>query len=562
MRRTISLLVVGVCGIALAGACGGGNKNSGFGTADGGSSGGGSSGGSSSSGSGSSSGSLVGDGSTAETGATGDPTTCAGAASLHSYIGCDYWPTVTANNVWSIFDYAVVVANAGTTTANITITGPGGTNQTATVAANGLTKIYLPWVAPLKGPDANNCGAATPLTASVLARGAAYHLVASVPVTVYQFNALEYVGQGGPTGKSWASCPGNTTCPGNGPVGCFSFSNDASLLLPSTAMTGNYIVIGHGGWGPANIGSTTTITSTTANTTVTIKVSSTGSILAGGNIAATAKGGSLTLTLNAGDVAELVGGATDADDNSGSVITANNPVQVITAMPCLDVPDNSQACDHVEETVLPAETLGQDYIVTQPTGPLANAVVQNVRIYGEFNGTTLTYAPSQPTNCPTSISAGQVVNCGQVQQDFEVNGSQPFGVAMFLDGASIVDPSTAAPNQQGDPSETMAVAVKQYRTNYVFLAPSDYTNNFVDVIAPTGTAVTLDGAPATATATAIGATGFGILRLKLNNTGTGAHTLTSSNPVGIQVAGYGSYTSYMYPGGLDLQHISPPPPAN
>src|SRR5262245_18895684 len=38
-----------------------------------------------------------------------DPKTCDEAAANKSYIGCDYWPTVTANAVWNIFDFAVVV---------------------------------------------------------------------------------------------------------------------------------------------------------------------------------------------------------------------------------------------------------------------------------------------------------------------------------------------------------------------------------------------------------------------------------------------------------------------
>jgi hypothetical protein len=102
--------------------------------------------------------------------------------------------------------------------------------------------------------------------------------------------------------------------------------------------------------------------------------------------------------------------------------------------------------------------------------------------------------------------------------------------------------------------------VKQYRTKYVFLAPTDYEDNYAVVIAPTGTSVTLDGAPVTATPTAIGTTGFGILRLTLQaGNNAGAHVLTASNPVGLQVMGYGSYTSYMYPGGLDLAFIAPPP---
>src|SRR4051812_24497651 len=91
-----------------------------------------------------------------------DPKTCAEAATFKSYIGCDYWPTVTSNVVWSIFDYAVVVANAGEGDAEVTVTGPGGVNQKVTVAPNALKKIYLPWVKELKGLEpgtgtADNC---------------------------------------------------------------------------------------------------------------------------------------------------------------------------------------------------------------------------------------------------------------------------------------------------------------------------------------------------------------------------------------------------------------------
>jgi hypothetical protein len=569
----------------IIGACGDGSKPSGFDPSDGGGDDGSSSGQTSSGGT--SSGSLVGDGSTnGEGGISGDPTTCAEATQSHSYIGCDYWPTVTANNVWSIFDFAVVVANAGATAANITVTGPSNTNQTATVAPGSLTKIYLPWVAPLKGPDSDNCGAATPLASSVLAHGAAYHLVASVPVTVYQFNALEYVGQSGPSGKSWTSCPGNTVCSQTFPpqaVGCYSFSNDASLLLPSTAMTGNYRVTGHGGWGTAAqpvMGAFAAITATQNGTTVNVKVSSTGSVAAGGGIAATAAGGTLTLSMNAGDVAELVGDKLDTSDLSGSLVQANNPVQVITGLPCLNVPDGAPACDHIEESNLPAETLGTDYVVAQPPAPNGNAVGHEVRIYGNFNNTHLTYVPSAPPGCPTTINAGQVVDCGSpvgnvcqdpltgaptapcgagniVSTDFEIKGDQAFAVGTFTQGASLVDPSAQPPNQQGDPDQSMAVAVAQYRTKYVFLAPSDYPESFATIIAPAGTSVSIDGQNQTVPAASVGT--YSVLRVKLGAGNSGAHVLNASNPVALEVTGYGSYTDYTYPGGLDLKYIAPPP---
>ena len=50
-----------------------------------------------------------------------DPTTCAEAADGHTYVGCDFWPTVLDNIVRPDFDYAVIAANAGTEEAEITV---------------------------------------------------------------------------------------------------------------------------------------------------------------------------------------------------------------------------------------------------------------------------------------------------------------------------------------------------------------------------------------------------------------------------------------------------------
>jgi hypothetical protein len=186
-------------------------------------------------------------------------------------VGCDYWPTVTANGVWSIFDYAVVVSNVGKTAADVTVTGPNSTNQKVTVAPGTLEKIYLPWVPALKGVDMDSKGQTSPLSASVMARGGAYHLVSSVPVVVYQFNALEYQPKGGPPGKNWSTCPNDPKLP------CFSYTNDASLLLPSTAWTQNYRVTGVMGT-PYNgkMEGYIVVTASQDGTNVTVSVSSTG----------------------------------------------------------------------------------------------------------------------------------------------------------------------------------------------------------------------------------------------------------------------------------------------
>ena len=563
-------IVVFTCaGVAFA--CGSSSSTSGFDAGPGTTGSGGGSGGGGGDdgpfgggdGGGGSGGGIFGDGSRSDTGtiAAGDPVTCAQAEASHSYIGCDYWPTVLDNAVWSIFDYAVIVANAGASTADVTVTGPGAVNQTATVDPGGLTKIYLPWVASLKGGDSDNCGTPPDETGSVLAKGAAYHLVASVPVTVYQFNALEYKGAGGPAGKSWAQCPGDTRCRdrnssnNGGTLGCYSFSNDASLLLPTTAMTGNYRVVGYED--AEGLGAYAAITATQDDTAVTVKASATAHIVAGTGIADTPPGGRLTLTMNAGDVAELFGdGSSAADDLSGSVVSATNPVEVFTGSPCTSIPDSiMNTCDHLEEVNFPAETLGKDYVVTVPTGPYGTPIGHLVRIYGDFDGTMLSYEPAAPAGCPATLDAGQVVECGIVTSDFEVKGSQPFSVGSFMESGTIVDPK----NGEGDPSESFSTAVEQYRTKYVFLAPEDYDFNFADIAAPTGAVLSLDGAAVTATATPLGGTGYEVFRVALGAGQGGAHVLTATKAVGLQVLGYGSYTSYQYPGGLDLQQIAPPP---
>ena len=108
----------------------------------------------------------------------------------------------------------------------------------------------------------------------------------------------------------------------------------------------------------------------------------------------------------------------------------------------------------------------------------------------------------------------------------------------------------------GDPAMALAVPVEQFRQDYLFHAPTNYESNYVDVTAPMGATVTLDGAPVAFTA--IGTTGYGIARIFPLTAGPGMdgnHSITGDMPFGITVYGYGQYTSYWYPGGLDLKQI-------
>lgn len=496
-----------------------------------------------------------------------DPVTCQESEEFRTYLGCEYFPTVLGNVVHPEFDYAVVVANASDDTADVDVTGPGGFTTSTSVAAGALEAVYLPWVDELKGPSLDASCETSDFDGSVSLTGGAYVLTSSRPVAAYQFSPLQFRAAGGPPGKTWACVPETSS-----PCECNSYTNDASLLLPKNALTANYTVPtwredGAGSSKPAYIA----ITGIVDATLVTVKVGPGGQIAASadGTLAGANAGEVFDLMLNRADVVELL--AVPGSDLSGTLVQASDdkPVQVMTGSASTNVPDPSvRSADHIEELVFPAEALGNDYVVTVPTGPYGEPVSHVVRLYAHVD-TALTYAPAPPQGAPTSLVAGEVGEF-QTSETFQVQSDQPFAVGSFLVGGQLLDPDAPSNSSTGDPSQSFATALAQYRDTYVFLAPVDYESNFADIVAPTGTAITLDGRVLDA-ATASPLSGksadgqgeqvFDVYRVPLDSgpSGTGAHRLSAEVPMGLQVVGYGRFTSYQYPGGLNLNLISEPP---
>lgn len=252
-------------------------------------------------------------------------------------------------------------------------------------------------------------------------------------------------------------------------------------------------------------------------------------------------------------------------------------MQVIAFDAITDVPSPLVAgggwADHLEETVLPAESLGSHYVVAPPTAPAGGTSYGHyVRFYGNRDGTALSYPSGAPTGAPATLAAGQVVDLpGVVTTAFEVVGTHEFAIASIMVGGQIQDPGSTDP--QGDPSLTFEVAVEQYRRTYVFLAPGDYAESFVDVTVPVSAghspSVRLDGitlAHLGGVTAPVGAA-WSVVRVPLSGAGQGqggasggSHILESSDPVGLQIMGFGHATSYYTPGGYNVTHIAPPPP--
>jgi hypothetical protein len=503
----------------------------------------------------------------------GVPQTCAEALEAQSYIGCEYWPTVTSNaGLYDQFEFAVAAANPTASSATVTVERAGAVVAQVNVAPGDLQTIPLPWVVELKGEDLAGDGSG--ITSRLLAKGA-YKVTSSVPITLYQFNPLEFELTSPPP-----DCP---LLPETGK--CSSYTNDASLLLPKTALRGDYYVMSyptlHLGYFDIqwiDLPGIAAITATEDGTTV--EVTSTANVRSGPGVGALSPGQKGTYTLNAGDVLQLASAAGPSQqtpqpgkpceddatsgitkcpsaanlDLTGTHIVANKPVSVISGHDCTFVPYNRYACDHIEESMFPVEALGQDLIVTAPRSVLSlgggpgQPDNMYVRVLSAADNNKITFDP--PVNPGVTLNAGKWIEIGPVQQDFRVLGSDKLLVAQYSVGENFSSDTGAG---AGDPDLSVAIPTEQYRLEYVFLAPSTYTYNLVNVVAPTGETVVIDGVQIPGgDFSPIGGTGMSVARYQI---GGGTHKAVGSKNFGIVVYGYGSYTSYMYPGGLNLETI-------
>ena len=500
---------------------------------------------------------------------------CSDTTLERSYIGCEYYPTVTSNSeLYNGFQFAVAIASASKDPSDVVIYKGASKVSTVQVPAGGVVAVNLPWVAELKH-DASSVQTKAQFDAlftSALVKHGAYHLKSTRPVTVSQFNPLEF------------QIPSDGICPD--PMGtgeCNSFTNDASMLLPANALGKTYyaVSLASGGFWSTTLkllSSPGFVTISATQDGTKVHVDATGKVRAGTGVTAMAVGGSQDFVMNAGDVLQLLSQsppnptntancatqpngaklcpAVAGYDLTGTHITASAPVQVIGGHDCANVPATSAACDHIEESLFPVTTWGNSVLVAPPQSVMGAAAgngaadAQLIRVVSGTDGNQLTFDPPIPALGAPTLKAGGFVDVPMDGKGYQITGSGPILVAQFMASGDKVDPlDTGTPSSKGDPSLSLAVPSTQFRTDYVFLVPDTYTYDFVNVIAQTGAAIQLDGKTTTQKFSAIGSSGYGVARIPLAG---GNHAITGSSPFGIVVYGYAAYTSYMYPGGLNL----------
>ncbi|AKF04594.1 IgGFc-binding protein [Sandaracinus amylolyticus] len=490
---------------------------------------------------------------------------CGLAEAVRSNVGCEYWPVPLANirelNSRA-YDFRVVVANPGATRATVSISRAGRTIETTQVTPGGVAEISLPWIEGVSFPFATNDWE------SVVTANGAYRLTSSVPVIVTQFNPFHY-----------ASASAD-----------YSFTNDASLLLPSHVLGREHVGTSYVPFSisddfdptdehPAESarypGYLAVIGVSAEPTAVEIEVAGDVAADAGGRWEATARGGTIRFTLARGEVAQIAAavppvcapdrpGFRDAEpdeprvtaycreeqfDLTGSRVHSDRPVAVFGGHTCTNIPYDIVACDHLETQLAPVETWGKRFS-TMPMRDPDTAIANLLRITAAHDGTTVTLDPPPRSGGEVALAAGEHVEI-EFDRAMTITSSLPVQVAQLLVGQNITDP----PLERGDPGMTTLVPEEQYRRDYVFAMPSSYTplargQSYLLVSREPGAEITLDGRTLEAEWTRVGDRELAIVPVPAGN-----HRLTAASPVGLIAYGLGLYTSYAYPAGLDLRVI-------
>ncbi|MDX9720262.1 MAG: IgGFc-binding protein [Myxococcota bacterium] len=458
-----------------------------------------------------------------------------------SYVGCEYWAVDLDNAIDGPYNaagqpFAVVLSNTSETLVAEVLAydregfeaSPQAPLYRLSVPPNELRVLVLP-------PDCYGgltCQEAFAVNNTTITP-AAYFIRSDVPITAYQFNPLDNVDV---------------------------FSNDASLLFPTLAWGRRYYVMTRAQQHFSLRGFLTVVAGGDGETEVEIRVAAAtmeGRIAeTGERIPPMQKWDSRTFILEPFDVLNLSTDAIGAD-LTGSLVVANKPVAVFGGSEAANAPETTPVtccADHLEQQMYPVNAWGLHYHAAKSYARKGERDLW--RIMARLPNTTV-YTVPDVSDGPRVLQEGEFFELLNTE-DFELHADRPILVGQFLASEwDPIDPNTGAPSPQaagtGDPSFILLAPSEQYRRQYVFLVPDKYEHDYISVIAPSQSAVLLDGSPIPAELfTPFGATQFSAARLPIAD---GVHRIEASEPVGLYVYGYDSYVSYGYPAGLDLRSL-------
>jgi len=355
------------------------------------------------------------------------------------------------------------------------------------------------------------------------------NIVASQPVSVYGFNY-------------------------------FPAASTAFTVYPTTLLGTNYCVMARASEDILDSGynySQFAIVATADNTTNIITPSATAN-LAGHS-------GTYTNILQQGDTYQIKS-STYTNDVTGTLITSDQPIGVFAGASVAFVPDDNDGTGNpLLQEQLPVDSWGTQALALSFAGRTNG---DSYRVLAAYSNTVVTITGKVVTIVDSNVYPNTVttsnevvvvtIQAGQfydiiVDGPVEFQASQPIQVAQFANGNEFDNPNPG----EGDPCEILLLATGYYLdTNTVVTLPNDgvtgdFDENYLNLIVAQSaiTNTLVDDSPVAATNfVAIGTSGYSGAQITVTN--SGVHTVTSSQPVGVEVYGWGEADAYGYFGGV------------
>lgn len=512
---------------------------------------------------------------------------CDIAAKEHSYQGCDYFTAfLDTRTQRSDPVFAIVIANTNlekTATVSVTVSTDGTAQDDAGKCVYcddeiSSTTCMLRTSAKDLHVQPGKIGIIQfPHDRMLKKTGKSwnsYHIQSNLPVTVYQFSPIDNSDDNPFTENGKSADWSMIELLNNGR----SYSNDASLLIPSTSVYSNYMavtfksILGQTAAGTTEPWPSYITVIGVSDEELDLVITPAADIVAGEGISAITANTDYDFKLKKYQVYNF---ETDElkKDLTGSSIRCKDsetncgPFVVFSGNASTVIPNDKGYADHLEQQLFPIETWGKDYFLVK--SKVKQDEYDYARIIASEDSTTITYSPQAPSALApyTSSVPATTLNAGEWTEfyfkgSYSIKSDKPIMLTHFLTGANMIsvecesstDANYHAENCPGDPAMMLIPSSEQYRKDYIFLTPGSYKTNYSTIVAESGTKATLNGTDLT-DFTEIGTSGYSYKIVDLGSD-FARHSLVCDKPCGLYVYGWEADVSYAYPGGLNLENLS------
>jgi gliding motility-associated-like protein len=329
-----------------------------------------------------------------------------------------------------------------------------------------------------------------------------------------------------------------------------TYTTDAFLAIPSRTIGTEYVVMAPAGIYNATglIVNTPLINAPAEFIVVATKDNTEVTIIPSAQTEKSNVGDTISVTLQMGEtylvqaaIENLAGISTGTFDLSGSTVTANKQVAVISGsqcamMPSIMDPNKCDACDHLLEQMTPTDTWGKTFYLTDFDYKPGNDIVRimsssDTSVNLLINGSIAVTLPPKGGYYDYTFNG-----------NLKLQADAPVQVGQFCTGAN------CEPTSLTDPFYTNIIPTEQWGNFYTFSTPviNGFDIHYVNIIKKGGNAkVSLNSTLINQNEfTAVAGTDFFAGKIRVPK---GSHIITADSIIAVYVYGFGRAESYGYP---------------